>query len=348
MTWRKQRSARIRGILVRIDVALQNQLINLPSFRRDVDRVKPPRGKVGMPIQHFLRLPLPQPVPSAPDLAMTFAVGGVGGEATRKWDVVFAVEARDEGAPRLFAADAKGVQLVDAPGEVAPFPGGAAGEPPSAHGIVAVDWNSDYATDLVMAGAGGLKLFRQADDGSFADATDATRLGAEVLNLDLFGVWAADFELDGDLDFLVAPRSGSPFVLVNDGRGRFAVARPFAEITELRGAAWADFDGDGTPDFALLDQRGILHIFTNERGGKYRRSTAPKVAGQVVSIVAADLDADGTMDLIALQDDGAILRASIGDDGEGMGGRQGGTLAACAAARGGCWSPTWTITAAWT
>ena len=80
------------------------------------------------------------------------------------------------------------------------FPGGAAGAPPLPGGLLALDWNHDFRMDLVAAGAGGVRLFLQAADGSFTDATASASARSGPLALDATGAWAADVEMDGDLD----------------------------------------------------------------------------------------------------------------------------------------------------
>src|SRR5439155_1253177 len=89
------------------------------------------------------------------------------------------------------------------------FPGGPSATAPSAVGVVALDWNNDYRTDLLLAGAGGLRFYQQGADGRFADVTEKTGLATDILGADYFGGWAADIEMDGDVDIIVAPRAGA-------------------------------------------------------------------------------------------------------------------------------------------
>ena len=162
-----------------------------------------------------------------------------------------AVSMTGVGPPALFVANMSEVRRVDGAGTVLPFPG-RSGVPPSPHGVLAVDLNSDYRMDLVFAGAGGLKIFQQKEDGTFGDVTAATKLDPGVLDADAFGVWAADIEMDGDLDLVLGPRQGQVSVLRNNGDGTFSTFDPFEGATDLRDFAWADLDADGDPDAALL------------------------------------------------------------------------------------------------
>ena len=127
-------------------------------------------------------------------------------------------------------ADGRELRKADGSGAIAAFPGGPSATPPSPRGVAVADWNSDYRLDLVLAGAGGVRFLRQKEDGSFEDVTAATGLGPEVLGVDAFGVWAADIELDGDLDFVVGVRAGPTIVLRNNGDGTFEAIPPFAAV----------------------------------------------------------------------------------------------------------------------
>ena len=128
-----------------------------------------------------------------------------------------------------------------------------------------MDWSNEFRTSLVLAGAGGLRFYRQGPDHSFTDVTAKTGLDAATLGGDYFGAWAADIDMDGDLDLIVAPRAGPPLVLRNNGDGTFKAVKPFPGVEGVRAFAWADFDNDGAPDAAFLDAQGRLHVFANER-----------------------------------------------------------------------------------
>src|SRR5205807_933409 len=82
-------------------------------------------------------------------------------------------------------------------------------------------WNNDYLTDLLLAGAGGLRFLQQTDITAFAfghatrvargwlrslsqdnaigyvDVTARTGLGPVILTGDYYGAWAADIEMAG-------------------------------------------------------------------------------------------------------------------------------------------------------
>src|SRR5262249_18712634 len=138
---------------------------------------------------------------------------------------------------------------------------------------------------------------------------------------DYFGAWAADVEMDGDLDLILAPRAGPVVVLRNNGDGTFKVIKPFPGVEGARAFVWADFDNDGAPDAAFLDSAGKLHVFANERSGQFRERELPAGLGKGVALVAADLKANvaGMLDLLILQDNGTLVGLYDKDKGRSFG-----------------------------
>src|SRR6185295_11593836 len=99
----------------------------------------------------------------------------------------------------------------------------------------------DFKTDLALAGAGGFRLFKQ-DQRRFTDVTASTGLSSSITGARYAGAWAADYEMDGDLDIVLAPTEGSPLVLRNNGDGTFKEVRPFEGVAQVRDFVWADLD----------------------------------------------------------------------------------------------------------
>jgi Tfp pilus assembly protein PilF len=291
---------------------LRNVLVRVPEYRNSLAVVKLPTGEVGMPFLRFLKLPSPSPSPAPADDALTFeaapetAINGAG------WSWAGHLFPDGESAPIQLVASASQAQPAGSPG--LSFPAGAAATLPSANGVLALDFNYDFKTDLVLAGAGGVRLFKHQPP-QFIDVTASTALPASVTGASCSGVWAADIEMDGDLDIVLAPVEGSPLVLRNNGDGTFKELRPFAGVSRLRGFAWADLDADGDPDAVLLNDQGGLQIFDNERGGQFRPRPAPQGVDAVAAINVADANGDGVFDLLALQSNGSILRISDKDEG---------------------------------
>ena len=179
--------------------------------------------------------------------------------------------------------------------------------------VLQVDFNYDFKTDLVLAGASGVRFMRQDAPNKFTDVTAATKLPKSVTNVTYTGAWAADIEADGDLDIVMGTKDGAPKVLRNNGDDTFKEIEPFAGISGLRGFAWADFDGDGNADAAIIDGAEKLHIFHNERQGQFREVKLPELP-TVKALGVADPDNDGILDLVAVESSGTIATISYRDD----------------------------------
>ncbi len=313
---------------------LNNVLQAERGYPRDKRALRPTADFVGAPLQRFLRLAPVRPTPAPPDLALAFKLEsqpGVNVDKSR-WDVVrpawmLAAEQRtpllkigDKGGHRvwspetfkltLFLADADEVRRADIDAPAVPFPGGPKKVAPAAAGVLPMDWNGDYLTDLVLAGAGGIRFWQQQIDGSFTDVTAKTGLPPAILDGDYFGAWPADIEMDGDLDIVVARRSGPTLLLRNNGDGTFKALETFAAVPDARAFVWIDFDNDGAADAAFLDSNGKLHVFSNERYGAFSAWPTPDSVGKLLAISGADINDDGVFDLLGLRPDGAVLRIS--------------------------------------
>jgi Tfp pilus assembly protein PilF len=290
---------------------LRNVLVRVPEYQRGLAAIKPPPGEEAVPFTHFLRLETPVFKSAEPDTAIQFKPEPQSG-ATDKVDWVGAISLNGEGAPVVVTANTREVRLAS--GASFLFPG-AADAPPERAGVLAADLNYDFKTDVVLAGAGGVRLFRQESPTQFTDVTAATKLPAEILNGNYRGAWTADIEADGDLDLVLG--SSQHKVLRNNGDGTFMEIRPFSAASAITGFAWGDLDADGDPDAALIDDSGGLHVFTNERQGLFTERAVPVTSTPLRAISIAELNNDSGLDLVLGQTDGAIVRLSDKDQGAG-------------------------------
>ena len=288
---------------------LRNVLVRAPEYRNSLAAVKLPQGEVGQPFIRFIKLPSPGADPAPADETLAFEAAPATDSKSSGWTWTGHVYLDGETGPVQLVANA--TQLLAA-GSSINFPGG--GKAPPAAGVVALDFNYDFKTDLVLAGAGGVRLFKQ-EQGRFADATASTRLPGPITTGSYAGGWVADYEMDGDLDIVLGPADGQPLVLRNNGDGTFKELRPFEAVSQVRGFTWADLDADGDPDATLVDAQGALWFFANERGGQFRIRTSPQGLDRTVAMNVADANGDGVFDLVALQSNGRVLR--ISDRGEG-------------------------------
>ena len=281
---------------------LHNALLRTPSFRRDLSRVRIPSQAAGEPLRRFLRMQSPSADPAPADTATAF-VPEKHGKATGLKMLGLAWE----DTPVVLSATAEAIRWMDSSGRTVPSP---ASRPLGANGLLSVDWNNDFRLDLVAAGEGGVRLFRREEDGSPADVTDLIGVDRSVTDRGYNGVWAADLEMDGDLDLVLGGRDVCP-VLRNNGDGTFGATQPFADVAGARAFEWTDLNGDGVPDAALVDNRGRLVVYINERSGLFVRSYESD--DEVRALASGDVDGDGNQDLVVLYVDGRVVAIAYAD-----------------------------------
>ena len=288
-------------------IFLRNVLMQVPGFRQSLAVIRAQPGEEAQPFRNFLRLPVPASVPAPADGAMRFIAEPLPDPQRQKWDWIGAVSLNDQLRPAVVTANATTVSLIG--GASFPFPGGLGRVAPGPESIVPIDFNYDFQTDLVLAGAGGVRFMRQDSPAKFTDVTAQTKLPRSIVDADCTGAWALDIEADGDLDVLLGAPSGAPTVLRNNGDGTFTPIHPFpGVISGVRQFVWSDLDNDGNPDAALLDGEGHLVVLHNERSGNFREMAVPANLGVVKALAAADTRGSGRLDLVVVRADGAILR----------------------------------------
>ncbi len=298
---------------------LRNVLVRVPEYRRDLTAIKPPPGEEATPFTHFLKLEAPVFSAAPADTAITFKPQWVTALGAVQANWIGAISLSGEGAPVIATATAREVRLTS--GATFPFPG-SANTPPETQGILPVDFNYDFKTDLVLTGDGGVRFFQQESPSAFKDVTNATKLPATILNKSTAAAWTADIEADGDLDIVLSASHEVPAVLRNNGDGSFVEIQPFAKVEGLRDFGWADLDADGDPDAAILDSQYKLHVFSNERQGQFTERTLPNDAGFANAINVMDVDNDGILDLLLAKSDGVVARLSDKDHGAGWTGTE--------------------------
>ena len=180
----------------------------------------------------------------------------------------------------------------------------------SAHGMIAGDFDDDGWSDLyVGVWNGPNRLFRNAGDGSFTDATTA-QIG-EVGPA--WGVAAGDIDNDGDLD-IFQPSGGRregddetanrSLMLMNLGDAEFIDVTEGVGLDDLYGlevthAFLLDLDNDG--DLDLLTGLPGLTLLNDGSG---LMESYPLELGDQLNFPAGDLDGNGFPDILRLYANG--------------------------------------------
>jgi tetratricopeptide (TPR) repeat protein len=294
----------------RATALLRNVLARVPAFTADIGVVRTPAEIVAEPFQTFLLLAEAESTPAPADLAVRFTSETLDTQAASAV-VAFSLDGNDP--PVLFAADRSTIRRLGDPKGIWPFAGGAGVPTFSAVSLLALDWNNDFRVDVLAAGSGGVRLLLQRSDGGFEDGTAVASASSPVSCM-CQGAWAADVEMDGDLDVVLGVQGGATMLLRNNGDGKWTTQQTFASVPNTLGFAWADLDRDGDPDAVFLSGEDV-HIFMNGRAGMFAELKAPASLQNVVGLTVADVNADGAFDVVATTRSESIRRASIRQGG---------------------------------
>ena len=289
-------------------VLLRNVLVREPAFLEGQATVSVSAEFVAEPLLRFVRLPSPSPTPAAPDDTLTYMVGLLDPSWSTARSIAAVVLTHDAPAPTIFAADDHEVRQFGAAGAVVfPRPGGGGGAESIPTSLLALDWNSDFRMDLALAGIGGLELLEQTEDSGFREVTPVSADGERVGVGNIAGIWAADVDMDGDLDIVLGTSDATPELLRNNGDGTWLPMQPFPQIVGLLGFAWGDLDQDGDPDAVVLDTERRLRVLSNQQAGRFTEWPAPDLSHEVVALTMGDLNADGLLDVVMLDGRGGLF-----------------------------------------
>jgi len=197
---------------------LRNVLWRLPEFRRSYAKLKAPAGEEAEPYTRLLRMESPAFYPAPADTAIAFDSQPVPAFGSGGWKWVGAIQLGSAGAPIVAVANGTEVRLAN--GATLSFPGGPSSAAPVPEGVLQLDFNYDFKTDIALAGAGGVRLYRQDTPATFTDVTAETKLPQSVVNGRYRGAWAVDIEADGDLDIVLGADEGVPTVLQTTATAR--------------------------------------------------------------------------------------------------------------------------------
>jgi hypothetical protein len=197
-------------------------------------------------------------------------------------------------------------------------------------GIAAADYDNDGAADVLLTAVGGVRLFRNAGGGRFAEVTAKAGLGGRRA-FSTSAMWF-DYDRDGRLDLFVgnyvqwtpetdifcsadgkaksyctpeAYRGSTSWLYRNKGDGTFedvtARAGLFDVTSKSLGVTLLDYDQDGWPDVFVANDTQPNKLYRNNRNGTFtelglKAGVAFSEEGRAragMGVDAADLDGSG-------------------------------------------------------
>lgn len=192
------------------------------------------------------------------------------------------------------------------------------GDAQRAGGVVLDDFTNDGLIDILISSGGVrdvLHLYENMGTGQFNEITKEAGLegipGGNTLV-------QADYDNDGDLDFLVVRSGWKPFkkwgvlpnsLIRNEGGNRFVditIQAGIYDVAPSGSAVWWDFNNDGWLDLFVgnetIDRNEIwpCKFYLNQKDGTFKDITQIsnlRVVSNVKSVVAGDINNDGLQDL---------------------------------------------------
>ena len=149
------------------------------------------------------------------------------------------------------------------------------------------DFDNDGDLDLVVAGAGSTRLFRN-------EAAGWIEVSASLPGVTEGTVTWGDFNADGRLDLLVCG-AGHASIQRGDGNGGFTPHASCPDPGFAATGAVGDFDNDGDLDVVVIGT-SYGKLFRNNGGGVFTDAgeTLPTYSG---GVAVADFDRDGNLDI---------------------------------------------------
>lgn len=169
--------------------------------------------------------------------------------------------------------------------------------------IATGDLDGDKKIDVAVGGRDGNVIVRYGNGkGGFVQQKS---YGAGTS--ELYRILLVDVNNDGQKDIVVAERSSTVAVFLNQGGRKFSNPKHYACGSISYGMTAGDFNDDGYMDLATANNgNDTISVLINNGNGTFRAPDTYRSGGITGHIASADMDGDGTIDLLVANYSGSV------------------------------------------
>jgi hypothetical protein len=277
---------------------LQNLNLPSPTYQIALASLGASGQVIGRPIRQFLKYETPPIVVARSDTGLNFGVTAIA-SAGNAPELCVALDLGTKPTPTIASISGEKLMVGEQTLAIA-----ARTKPIQRQSLAVADLNGDYLADLAFADERGVHVWLQDTSGKFAVYEPAESIRA-AFQQSAHGVWAVDFDQDGDLDLMIARDGAAPQILRNNGDNTFTAIDALSAFPEIRDLCWADLDGDGVDDIAMRDTQGRVLVSWNNRAGAFS-APEPISDSRAAAIGYGDVLGRGEMGIVVLETSAAI------------------------------------------
>jgi hypothetical protein len=170
------------------------------------------------------------------------------------------------------------------------------------YGVVLDDFNNDGFVDLITGSAANNTIYYLQNIGDDTN-TFASKVAIDTIaaTSHIMDIASADFDNDGNRDFVVSGSNNLLYLFFGNGNGTFEKSQMISPSAggNLRAKFTTDLNNDGIIDLLITKTGGGLYYYKGLGGGVFADSQMIiDVGHDPYGLVAGDFDSDGIKDII--------------------------------------------------